>query len=46
MLFDEYSIHDWPGETNAVDEFFSDKPGIRIKKLSWSNVPGGYLVKE
>ena len=28
MLFDEYGIHDWPGETAAVDEFIADKPGI------------------
>lgn len=46
MLFDEYSILDWPGETKAVDEFFSDKPGIKIKTLPWTNTPAGYIVKE
>ena len=46
MLFDEYSIPDWPGETKAVDEFFSDKPGIKIKTLPWTNTPAGYIVKE
>lgn len=45
MLFDEYAIPDWPGETKAVDEFFLDKPGIGIKTLSWNNVPAGYIVK-
>ncbi len=45
MLFDEYSIPDWAGETKAVDEFFSDKPSIRIKTLPWTNAPAGYIVK-
>lgn len=46
MLFDEYAIHDWAGETQAVDDFLADKPGISVKKLSWTNVPAGYIVKE
>jgi len=45
ILFDEYSIADWPGETTAVDEFLADKPGIQIKTLPWTNAPGGYIVK-
>lgn len=44
-LFDEYAIHDWPGETCAVDEFFADKTEVKIKKLTWNNVPGGYVIK-
>lgn len=46
MLFDEYSIPDWPGETQAVDEFFQDKPSIRIQKLQWTNAPAGFVIKE
>lgn len=46
MLFDEYSIPEWPGETKAVDEFFSDKPQVEIKTLSWTNVPAAYVVKK
>jgi hypothetical protein len=46
FIFDEYSIHDWPGETKAVDEFFQDKQDVRIKKFQWTNTPGGYIVKE
>jgi hypothetical protein len=47
LIFDEYSIHDWPGETRAVDEFFSrNKNNGRIKKFSWTNAPAGYLVKD
>jgi hypothetical protein len=46
MLFGQYAIQDWAGETNAVDEFFADKPGVRIRKLPWNNVPGGYVIKD
>lgn len=45
ILFDEYSIHDWPGETQAVDEFFADKPEIKIRTLPWTNAPAGYVIK-
>lgn len=45
VLFDEYSIKEWPGETKAVDEYFSDKPEVRIKTLQWTNAPAGYIVK-
>lgn len=46
VLFDEYGIHDWPGETQAVDEFLSENPGVRIQTLPWTNAPAGYIVKE
>lgn len=45
LLFDEYAIKEWPGETQAVDEFLADKPGLQVKTLPWTNVPAGYLVK-
>lgn len=45
LLFDEYSIHNWPGETQAVDEFLENKPNLVLKTLSWNNVPAAYLVK-
>ena len=45
LLFDEYSIHDWPGETRAVDEFLADKPGVALRKLPWTNTPAAYLIK-
>lgn len=45
LLFDEYSIPDWPGETRAVDEFLEDKPMLRLKTLPWTNAPAAYLVK-
>ncbi len=45
ILFDEYGIPDWPGETAAVDEFLTEHPELRLKTFDWTNVPGAYLVK-
>jgi hypothetical protein len=45
VIFDEYAIADWPGETAAVDEFLADKPEVRLRTFAWTNVPGAYLVK-
>jgi len=45
LLFDEYAIADWPGESRAVDEFLADKPGLRLCTLQWTNAPAAYLVK-
>lgn len=45
LLFDEYGIPDWPGETRAVDEFLMDNPNLQLKTLTWNNVPAAYLVK-
>jgi len=45
LLFDEYGIPDWPGETRAVDEFLADKPGLKLRTFSWTNTPAAFLVK-
>ncbi|HTJ96088.1 MAG TPA: TylF/MycF/NovP-related O-methyltransferase [Rhodocyclaceae bacterium] len=45
IVFDEYAIADWPGESKAVDEFLAAIPGVRLQTFSWTNVPGAYLVK-
>ncbi len=45
VIFDEYGIHDWPGETAAVDEFMADKPELRLQTFSWTNAPAAWLVK-
>lgn len=45
VLFDEYGIPDWPGETQAVDEFLADHPELRLQTLDWTNAPAAYLVK-
>lgn len=45
VLFDEYGIRPWGGESKAVDEFFADKR-MTIRRLDWSPNPGGYVMKE
>lgn len=45
VIFDEYGIHDWPGETAAVDEFFEDKPDIKLSTFDWTNAPAAWVVK-
>jgi hypothetical protein len=46
MLFDEYGMKEWPGETQAVDEFFSAIPTVRLQTLDWTNVPAAFLIKD
>jgi len=45
VLFDEYGIPPWEGESKAVDEFFADQK-VAINRLDWCSNPGGYIVKE
>ncbi len=45
MVFDEYSIPDWPGETLAVDQFLSDKPELKLETCPWTNSPAAWLIK-
>jgi len=45
LLFDEYGIPEWPGETQAVDEWIKDKPELRLKTLTWTNAPAAFLIK-
>ena len=45
VLFDEYAIADWPGETKAVDEFLDGHPGLKLQTFSWTNAPAAYLIK-
>lgn len=45
ILFDEYGIRPWGGESNAVDEFFKGQ-NITIHRLDWTANPGGYIIKE
>ncbi|MBI4806796.1 MAG: class I SAM-dependent methyltransferase [Desulfovibrio sp.] len=44
VLFDEYAIRPWEGESAAVDEFFKGK--VKIRRLDWAPNPGGYVIKE
>jgi len=42
MVFDEYGIRPWGGESKAVDEFFKDR---LIQRFTWTPNPGGYVFK-
>lgn len=44
VIFDEYAIHDWAGETKAVDEYFQAME-LKLKCLPWTNSPAAYLIK-
>ena len=45
VVFDEYGIRPWEGESKAVDEFLQGHK-VRLQKLDWSPNPGAYIVKE
>ena len=45
VLLDEYAIREWPGESEALEEFFDGSPP-RIEKFGWASAPGGFFVKE
>lgn len=44
VLLDEYAHPLFPGETNAVNDFFNGRPP-RIQKLPLVGQPGGYFIK-
>lgn len=48
VLFDEYGIPPWEGESSAVDEFFKrdEEKKIELRRLDWSANPGAYVIKE
>jgi hypothetical protein len=45
VIFDEYGILEWSGESKAVEEYFKGQK-IELKKFEWNNVPGAYLIKQ
>lgn len=42
LLLDDYGV--FPGETKAIEDYFSDKPKVRIQKLPHSCTPA-FIVK-
>jgi hypothetical protein len=47
VVFDEYGLVPWQGESNAADEYFSKLPSKpRIHKFPFSHLPHGYFIKE
>lgn len=47
VVFDEYGMIPWQGETNAADEYFAEigEP-VQFKKFPWSLNPHGYFIKQ
>jgi hypothetical protein len=45
VVFDEYGLTEWGGESNAVEEYFGDDMP-HIQKFPWASLPGGWFVKE
>lgn len=45
VVFDEYGIPQWPGETQAVDEFFGEHPELNLQTFTYTNAPGAFLIK-
>jgi hypothetical protein len=45
VVFDEYGVLEWPGETKAVDEFFEGTDYV-VRKFPWAPAPGGYVIKK
>ncbi len=46
IIFDEYGLVPWEGETNAAEEYFREI-GINpvVRKHAWTHVPHGYFIK-
>lgn len=45
VVFDEYGLPEWGGESRAAEEYFGDRMP-EIEKLPFSSLPGGFFVKE
>ncbi len=44
VLFDDYGIRPWEGETTAVDEYFANQRVV-LRRLDWAMSPSAYIVK-
>ena len=44
VIFDEYGMVGFPGETKAIDEYFHGEH-IVIEKFPFISTPGGFLIK-
>ena len=45
IIFDEYGLVEFPGETKAVDEFFKGR-AVKMQTFPWACCPSMYMVKE
>lgn len=48
IIFDEYAVDTFGGETKAVDEYFTKLHGVRpdIRKFTWHSNPSGFVQME
>lgn len=44
IVFDEYGILEWGGESTAAEEFLADKKEV-LRKFEWVSQPGAYIIK-
>lgn len=44
VIFDEYALLEWGGESQAVEEYLAGQ-GYALRKFEWCNQPGAYLIK-
>ena len=44
IVFDEYAVHEWGGESRAVDEFFKGKQAV-FRSFPWAFSPTAYMIK-
>jgi hypothetical protein len=44
VVFDEYGLVEWPGESKAAEEYFGDRMP-RLEKFPYSSLPGGFFRK-
>ncbi|XP_033104657.1 uncharacterized protein LOC117107175 [Anneissia japonica] len=45
VIFDEYAIAKW-SESEAVDEYFKDKPEQVLQTLTWAKSPTAFIIKK
>jgi hypothetical protein len=44
VIFDDYGIRPWEGESAAVDEYFAEQ-SVTLRRFDWAMSPGAYVVK-
>jgi len=45
VILDEYAMHQWPGESKAVEDFFGINKIPKMRSFSWSGSPTAYFIK-
>ena len=44
VVFDDYGVRPWEGESTAADEYFAER-GVTLRRFEWAQCPGAYVVK-